>query len=72
MGYLILLVLFLTMFSKVYSQEQQTSWDKMTVQGFPIYNGQLETTEGFGAYLDYCLKPGTNKDQKKDHHHVEY
>jgi hypothetical protein len=56
---ILLLVLFVNMFSKMHSQEQQTSWDKMTAEGFPIYNGQLETTEGFGAYLDYCLKPGT-------------
>lgn len=38
---------------------EQTSWIKETAQGFTIENGELETTEGFGAYLDYCLKPNT-------------
>ena len=30
-----------------------------TVQGFTIYNNQLEITEGFGAYMDFCLRPNT-------------
>lgn len=37
----------------------QTPWTKTTEAGFSVYNGELETTEGFGAYLDFCLKPGT-------------
>lgn len=37
----------------------QTAWEKPTVQGFGIYQDQLDVTEGFGAYLDFCLKPNT-------------
>lgn len=37
----------------------QTPWNKETVQGFPVYNNQLEITEGFGAYMDYCLRPNS-------------
>lgn len=39
--------------------EEQTPWKKETAQGFTVYNDQLETTEGFGSYLDFCLKPNT-------------
>lgn len=37
----------------------QTAWTKKTEQGFLVDGEQLETTEGFGAYLDMCLKPNT-------------
>jgi hypothetical protein len=39
-------------------QEQQ-SWEKGTVEGFGIYDHQLDYTEGFGAYMDLHLQPGT-------------
>ncbi len=38
---------------------EQIPWKKETAKGFPIEQGKLETTEGFGAYLDFCLKPNT-------------
>lgn len=41
------------------SNSAQIPWKKETVQGFPIADGELETTEGFGAYIDFCLKPNT-------------
>ncbi len=41
------------------SEESQTAWKKETVQGFPVFEGQLEITEGFGAYLDFCLRPNS-------------
>lgn len=37
----------------------QTPWTKTTEAGFTVFNGELETTEGFGAYMDFCLRPGT-------------
>lgn len=37
----------------------QIPWKKETAQGFTIEQGKLETTEGFGAYMDFCLKPNT-------------
>lgn len=47
------------MFFNVYSEGEQTPWSIKTAQGFPIHQDKLETTEGFGAYLDYCLRPNT-------------
>jgi len=38
---------------------EQTPWIRDTVQGFPVHKGHLETSEGFGAYMDFCLKPNT-------------
>ena len=56
-------VLLLIISLQVYGDEIQTPWKKETIQGFPIYEGQLETTEGFGAYIDFCLHPnGKNFD----------
>lgn len=37
----------------------QIPWNKETVQGFSVYDGRLETSEGFGAYMDFCLSPNT-------------
>lgn len=54
-----LITLLLAMLLKVYGEEGQTPWKKETVQGFPVYKGKLETTEGFGAYIDFCLRPNS-------------
>lgn len=48
--------LMMTLFA---ADEIQTPWHKKTAEGFPIFNGQLETTEGFGAYMDFCLRPNS-------------
>ena len=42
----------------VFAQEQQP-WEKPTVEGFGLYDGKLDYTEGFGAYMDLNLRPGT-------------
>lgn len=53
------------------SEDAQSPWqDRDTVKGFSIYNGELDTTQGFGAYLDFCLKPNTrNFDNGGGAHH---
>ncbi|MBA3722198.1 MAG: hypothetical protein H0W88_07345 [Parachlamydiaceae bacterium] len=38
---------------------EQTPWKKEAVQGFPIFNNELEITEGFGAYMDLNLWANT-------------
>lgn len=38
---------------------EQKSWEKPTVEGFGIHEGALDYTEGFGAYMDLPLQPGT-------------
>ncbi|MBS0654502.1 MAG: hypothetical protein JSR46_01885 [Verrucomicrobia bacterium] len=45
--------------SSLYGSQGQTPWNRETAQGFPVYDGKLEITEGFGAYLDFCLRPNT-------------
>jgi len=37
----------------------QTPWEAKTVQGYSLYQGNLDDTEGFGAYMDLPLKPLT-------------
>lgn len=37
----------------------QTPWESKTVEGYSIYNEELDNTEGFGAYMDLPLKPMT-------------
>jgi hypothetical protein len=39
--------------------QDQKSWEKPTVQGFSIYDEKLDYSEGFGAYMDLHLQPGT-------------
>ncbi len=51
-------ILFLTISSTLLSQEQK-SWEKPTIKGFGIENEQLDYTEGFGAFMDLQLRPGT-------------
>lgn len=41
-----------------FTNEQQP-WEKPTVEAFGIYGGVLDYTEGFGAYMDLQLRPGT-------------
>ena len=54
-----LIVLFTVISFQLFCENTQTPWMKKTVEGFPIDDGHLETTEGFGAYLDFCLRPNT-------------
>lgn len=51
--------LFIISFSAFSIRSDQAPWTKETAQGFPIDQGQLEITEGFGAYMDFCLRPNT-------------
>lgn len=37
----------------------QTPWEKTTTVGYSIDKGELDDTEGFGAYMDLPLKPLT-------------
>lgn len=39
--------------------QEQHPWEKPTIQGFGIYDTNLDYTEGFGAYMDLHLRPST-------------
>lgn len=37
----------------------QIPWDAKTVEGYSLFHGELDDTEGFGAYMDLPLRPGS-------------
>ena len=47
------------LFISLHAADEQAAWKDPTVQGFSIYKGQLDYTEGFGAYLDIPFRPMT-------------
>ncbi len=52
-------IFFLCTFVSLHAQQNQTSWLRDTVSGLSADNEKLDTTEGLGAYFDFCLQPNT-------------